>query len=87
MNGGGADMPDTPTERLAIAGQIYPIAEAPLTPGERFGDVLLSPGTFCEWIIGYWDPGSKRWFQLDGTQLNPTRWSPLPGGSRIERLE
>ena len=65
--------------RVASGGTIHPIADAPVIPGMRFGDVLLSPGADYEWENGYRDADTGKWFRRDHVPLKPRRWSPLPG--------
>jgi hypothetical protein len=64
---------------VATGGTIHPIAKAPLKPGERFGDVMLSPGLDRLWECGYRCPDTELWYRCDEARLNPTHWSPMPG--------
>lgn len=64
---------------VAHGGTIHPIAKAPLKPGKRFGDVLLSPGLDRDWEGGYHCPETNEWYRHDGAKLKPTHWCPAPG--------
>jgi hypothetical protein len=65
--------------RVAKGGTVHRIADAPLVPGKRFGDVMLSPGADKLWENGYYCPDTVRWLRRDGTPLEPELWSPHPG--------
>lgn len=65
--------------REAVGGSIHPISEILFTPGEPFGDVLVTPGFERQWEPATCEADHKSWFRRDGTPLNPTHFSPLPG--------
>jgi hypothetical protein len=57
----------------------FPIAAAPVVPGQPLGPVLLWPGVGPKpaWVIGRWT--ARQWCDDGGRLLAPTRWAPLPG--------
>lgn len=64
---------------------IWPIGEAPLIKGERFGPVLLfgrEPGERCApyWVVGHF---SEEWATEDGVLFRPTHFTYLPPAPEV----
>lgn len=53
--------------------ELFPIKEAPVKIGEKFGPCLLDRD--ADWVIGYWN--GHGWFGLDGFPLHPAWWGLL----------